>query len=354
MHGRLRRVRVSERGPLGGRARPTSPSSRPQPSGVSATTALQLLRDDGHVQSGQKVIFARHVRRRGHVRRPGISAQAFGAEVSGVTSTKNLELVRSIGADHVIKGAEGLHGGVNRWASTSSSTTSRTTRCRRRGEPSPPTGRCCPTGGGHAGGALYGRVIRLAIVSMFVRQQGKPSLKVQTEPTFRSSRRALRPTGGAWRRVIEQRTCSLRKTPRAIGHVAAGHARGTVVAHGRCDATCDRHLRPDRGRNYATTTTISPLRRFRRTCSLDHLLEGESPVDDRMQPSASIRPRRKARSSLVPLDPRTTPASWSPSPPTWRERSAEPRIGDQQPPFSVSRLTIRADGVPRTTSKMTS
>ena len=68
--------------------------------GVSALTALQAVRDHGHVQAGQKVLI---IGASGGVGTFAVQiARAFGAEVTGVSSTEKLDLVRSIGADHVI------------------------------------------------------------------------------------------------------------------------------------------------------------------------------------------------------------------------------------------------------------
>jgi NADPH:quinone reductase-like Zn-dependent oxidoreductase len=80
--------------------KPTNVNFEQAASIPTALVALQGLRDTGRVKAGQKVLINGAS---GGVGTFAVQiAKAFGAEVTGVCSTRNLDLVRSIGADHVI------------------------------------------------------------------------------------------------------------------------------------------------------------------------------------------------------------------------------------------------------------
>jgi NADPH:quinone reductase-like Zn-dependent oxidoreductase len=81
-------------------SKPSSLSFEQAASVPTALVALQGLRDTGHVKAGHKVLINGAS---GGVGTFAVQiAKAFGAEVTGVCSTNNIDLVRSIGADHTI------------------------------------------------------------------------------------------------------------------------------------------------------------------------------------------------------------------------------------------------------------
>jgi NADPH:quinone reductase-like Zn-dependent oxidoreductase len=190
--------------------------------GVSASTALQLLRDTGKVKPGQKVLINGAS---GGVGTFAVQiAKAFGAEVTGVTSTRNVGLVRSIGADHVIDYTheDFTEGGPNYDLILDNVGNHSMAQTRRA---LTPTGLLISNGGGHASGKL-GRTIRAMLASMAVRQQASPTVKTQNHDDLVILRDLAE--AGTIKPVIDG-TYPLQETARAIDRVAAGHTRGTIV-----------------------------------------------------------------------------------------------------------------------------
>jgi NADPH:quinone reductase-like Zn-dependent oxidoreductase len=190
--------------------------------GVSATTALQLLRDDGRVTSGQKVLINGAS---GGVGTFAVQiAKALGAEVTGVCSARNVALVRSIGADHVIDyGQEDFRNGAERYDLILDNVGDRSMADTRRALL--PTGTLISNGGGHSSGKLS-RTLRTMLVSMVVRQQAGPSVKTQNQADLRALTELVE--AGKLTPVVGG-SYPLTRTTEAIDHVATGHARGTVV-----------------------------------------------------------------------------------------------------------------------------
>ncbi len=194
--------------------------------GVSATTALQLLRDQGKVRPGQKVLINGAS---GGVGTFAVQiAKAFGAEVTGVCSTRNVDLVRSIGADHVIdytqedftKGGQRYDFILDNVGSHSMSATRRALT---------PDGTLLSNGGGHSAGRWIGSmgiVIRALVASMLVRRQARPSVKFANRADLVVLKELVE--AGKITPVIDG-TYPLSGTREALGHVGEGHARGTVV-----------------------------------------------------------------------------------------------------------------------------
>jgi NADPH:quinone reductase-like Zn-dependent oxidoreductase len=194
--------------------------------GVSATTALQILRDQGKIQPGLKVLINGAS---GGVGTFAVQiARAFGAEVTGVCGTTNVDLVRSIGADHVIDYThEDFTRGGQRYDFILDNVGNHSLSDTRRALS--PNGRLYSNGGGHSDGrwvGALGSVIKVAAVSRFVRQQLGPSVTIPNRADLVVLKGLIE--AGKVIPVIDG-TYPLSRTPEAIGHVGAGHARGTVV-----------------------------------------------------------------------------------------------------------------------------
>ncbi len=190
--------------------------------GVSATTALQLLRDNGKVRPGQRVLINGAS---GGVGTFAVQiAKAFGAEVTGVCSTRNVDLVRSIGADDVIDYTREDFTAIGpRYDLILDNVGNHSMAGTRRALA--PHGTLISNGGGHSGGKL-GRTLRTMVVSIFVRRQAGPALKTQNRDDLVALKALVE--AGSITPVIDG-TYPLNETSKAIRRVATGHARGTIV-----------------------------------------------------------------------------------------------------------------------------
>jgi NADPH:quinone reductase-like Zn-dependent oxidoreductase len=195
---------------------------------IAGITALQGVRDKGKVQPGQKVLINGAS---GGVGTFAVQiAKSYGAEVTGVCSTRNVELVQSLGADHVIdytkedftKGDQHYDVILDNVANHS------LPECRR---VLTPNGIYVLIGGGGVNeqgfvGAL-GKALNAAVYSRFVKQ--KMGMMMADPSTKDLTLLADMMQSGKIKPVIDRTYKSLSEVPDAIRYLEQGHARGKVV-----------------------------------------------------------------------------------------------------------------------------
>jgi NADPH:quinone reductase-like Zn-dependent oxidoreductase len=193
--------------------------------GVSGLTALQGLRDHGRVEPGQQVLI---LGASGGVGTFAVQlAKAFGAEVTAVCSTTKVDLVRSLGADHVIDySREDFADGVQRYDLIldigGHSSLSRLRRALT------PKGTLVIAGGETAGRWLGGsdRQIRALLLSPFVGQKLRTFICSENHDDLAVLTGLIE--SGKVVPVID-RTYPLSEVPKAVQYLEEGHARGKVV-----------------------------------------------------------------------------------------------------------------------------
>ncbi|HEY3786005.1 MAG TPA: NAD(P)-dependent alcohol dehydrogenase [Steroidobacteraceae bacterium] len=192
---------------------------------IAGVTALQALRDKGQVKAGEKVLvngasggvgtFAVQI------------AKAMGAEVTGVCSTRNLQMVQALGADHVIDYTrEDFTQGSQRYDVILDTVGNHPLLEYR--HVLTPTGRFVIVGGpstGHWIGALI-VPLKALLLSPFLKQKFLPFLAQLTQPDLVVLQDLMQ--SGKVTPVIDRRY-SLSALPEAMRYLEAGHARGKVV-----------------------------------------------------------------------------------------------------------------------------
>jgi len=195
---------------------------------IAGITALQGVRDKGKVQAGQKVLINGAS---GGVGTFAVQiAKSYGADVTGVCSTRNIELVQSLGADRVIdytkedftKGDQKYDVILDNVANHSLSENRKMLT---------PNGIYVLIGGGSANeqgfvGAL-GKMLNAAVYSRFVKQ--KMGMMMAQPSTQDLTLLADMVQSGKLKTVIDRTYKSLSEVPDAIRYLEEGHARGKVV-----------------------------------------------------------------------------------------------------------------------------
>jgi NADPH:quinone reductase-like Zn-dependent oxidoreductase len=192
---------------------------------LSGDAALRALRDAGKVRPGHRILI--------NGASGGLGTFAvqigkhLGAEVTAVCSERNIELVRSLGADHVVDYArEDFTEGARRYDFVLDNVGNKSmAACRRvvdRGGVYVPNN---GTSGGRWTGTL-GRTLAALALSAVLPKQGRPFLAVGDKADLLVLKELLE--SGQVRPVID-RTYPLAEVPEAFAYLEKGHARGKVV-----------------------------------------------------------------------------------------------------------------------------
>jgi NADPH:quinone reductase-like Zn-dependent oxidoreductase len=192
---------------------------------LAALTALQGLRDHGQIQAGQKVLI---IGASGGVGTFAVQlGKSFGAEVTGLCSTRNLDLVRSIGADHVIDYTKEdfTQSGQKYDLIFQLAGTRSPSDCRRaltsKGK--------LILSSGESDGRWIGpldRIIKAVVLSPFVSQRLGPFEAKRSKEDLQVLKELIE--SGKVSPVID-RTYPLSETAEAVRYLEEGHARGKVV-----------------------------------------------------------------------------------------------------------------------------
>jgi NADPH:quinone reductase-like Zn-dependent oxidoreductase len=192
---------------------------------VSALTALQAVRDRGRVQAGQKVLV---IGASGGVGTFAVQiAKAAGAEVTGVSSTAKLDLVRSLGADHVIDYTrDDITAGGHRYDVIIDTGGHRPLSQLR--QALAPRGTLVIVGSEHGGRWLGGsdRQLRALMLSPFTSQRLTTFICSENTQDLRALTELIE--SGQVRPVID-RTYPLSQIPQAVQYLRDGRAQGKVV-----------------------------------------------------------------------------------------------------------------------------
>jgi NADPH:quinone reductase-like Zn-dependent oxidoreductase len=191
---------------------------------ISGYAALQAVREHGRVRAGQRVLI---IGAGGGVGTFAVQiAEASGAVVTGVCSTAKVELVRSIGAHHVIDYTrEDFADGRSRYDVILDIAGNRSLSLLRRALT--PRGTLVIVGAEDAGNWLgVGRQLRAAALSPFVRQKLGTFISKERSEDLEELRKLLE--AGTLRPVVD-RTFPLEEVPDAISYLRSGRALGKIV-----------------------------------------------------------------------------------------------------------------------------